>query len=58
MTVNWRKSSRSGSGASNCVEVALSATTARVRDSKSRASGELVFGATGFARFRAALNGR
>jgi hypothetical protein len=37
----WRKSSRSSGGASNCVEVATSATTIGVRDTKHRAAGHL-----------------
>ncbi|MFD9705223.1 DUF397 domain-containing protein [Lentzea sp. NPDC059081] len=35
----WRKSSRSGGGSGgNCVEVALTGSGARVRDSKNRAN--------------------
>ncbi|MBP2339818.1 hypothetical protein JOF41_005996 [Saccharothrix coeruleofusca] len=55
MTVYWRKSSRSGAGASNCVEVARSAEEVRFRDSKAPGAGQLVFGADGFQRFRAAV---
>lgn len=37
---NWRKPSRSQNG-NNCVEVALNADEARVRDTKDRAAGYL-----------------
>ncbi|MET9629996.1 DUF397 domain-containing protein [Lentzea sp. NPDC006480] len=38
-TAVWRKSSRSNNGEeSNCVEVALTSSTALVRDSKNKAS--------------------
>jgi hypothetical protein len=37
----WRKSSRSSGGSNNCVEVAMSATTIGVRDTKHRAAGHL-----------------
>ena len=56
MTANWRKSSRSGSGANNCVEVARTATGTRLRDSKSPASGHLAFGTAAFHRLRAAVD--
>ena len=56
MTVTWRKSSRSGSGASNCVEVARTATETCFRDSKSPASGHLMFDTEGFHRFRTAID--
>lgn len=38
----WRKSSRSnGNGGTNCVEVALTGSAARVRDSKNRTGSEV-----------------
>lgn len=43
-TVQWRKSSHSGSG-NNCVEVAGMAAAVAVRDSKNPDGGHLVFSA-------------
>ncbi|GHH48733.1 DUF397 domain-containing protein [Lentzea cavernae] len=38
----WRKSSRSNSGSDgNCVEIALTGSAARVRDSKNRTTSEV-----------------
>ncbi|SDH60115.1 protein of unknown function [Lentzea fradiae] len=46
----WRKSSRSnGNGGTNCVEVALNGSAARVRDSKNRMEAEVA--APGWAAF-------
>jgi hypothetical protein len=42
VTAEWRKSSRSGSGA-DCVEVAFVPGTAAVRDTKNRTGGTLAF---------------
>jgi uncharacterized protein DUF397 len=43
--VEWRKSSRSGSGVNdNCVEVAFADASIGVRDSKNRGNGHLMFG--------------
>lgn len=44
---NWRKSTRSGNGGNDCVEVSLSAdgTMVGVRDSKDRSGPVLVFSA-------------
>ncbi|MCO1580878.1 DUF397 domain-containing protein [Crossiella sp. SN42] len=41
-SLSWRVSSYSGGG-NNCVEVALPAAVAAVRDTKNRAGGALVF---------------
>ncbi|MFC7343135.1 DUF397 domain-containing protein [Saccharopolyspora griseoalba] len=49
----WRKSGRSGKV--NCVEVALSAEFAAVRDSKAPESGHLVVDSTSWRRFLAGL---
>ncbi len=50
----WRKSSRSnGNGDTNCVEVALNGSAARVRDSKNRA--DSVVAAPGWAAFIGAV---
>ena len=43
-TLQWRKSSYSGSG-NNCVEVASMAAAVAVRDSKDPDGGHLIFGA-------------
>lgn len=47
----WRTSSYSGN-ANECVEVALGAEQARIRDTKARGEGTLTFTTTGFAAFR------
>ncbi|MDA3645952.1 DUF397 domain-containing protein [Saccharopolyspora indica] len=39
--LNWRKSSRSGSGASECVELAIGESTTYIRDTKDRDGGTL-----------------
>jgi hypothetical protein len=46
----WRKSSRSGAG-NDCVEIALAARQARVRDSKNPDGGTLRFGTIGWVSF-------
>jgi Domain of unknown function (DUF397) len=51
--MEWRKSSRSGSG-SNCVEVALSQAAA-VRDSKNTSGPVLTFPATAWSAFVSVL---
>ena len=61
-TLEWRKSSYSGSG-NNCVEVASMAAAVAVRDSKSPDGGHLVFGAEDWKAFirsikRGEYNGR
>lgn len=52
MTENtvWRTSSYSGNN-NDCVEVAVGALQTRMRDSKARSAGELVFNADQFAAF-------
>lgn len=50
----WRKSSLSDGGGSNCVEVALAPTGAAVRDSKNSAGPHLVFGARAWRDFLSA----
>ncbi|MCI2421605.1 DUF397 domain-containing protein [Saccharopolyspora sp. K220] len=39
--LNWRKSSHSGSGANECVELAVGLTTTYIRDTKDRDGGTL-----------------
>jgi len=38
---NWRKSSYSGTGTGNCVEIVVTASATWVRDSKAPGAGEL-----------------
>lgn len=47
----WRKSSRSGGTGDNdnCVEIAFTAPTVAIRDSKNPTAGTLTFPATAFA---------
>ena len=52
--VNWRKSSYSGSGGGNCVEVA-SAGAVLIRDSKDPDGAVLAFGREAWEAFAAAL---
>jgi hypothetical protein len=47
----WRKSSRSGNSGGECVELALGASVAGVRDSKNSAGPVLTFGHTELAAF-------
>lgn len=51
----WRKSTYSGSNASNCVEVATSATTILIRDTKNRAGVVLSFAPAAWHRFAASV---
>lgn len=51
MQRQWRKSTRSSAGGPECVEIALDAIGAGVRDSKDRSRRELDFGFTQWARF-------
>ncbi|CCH30436.1 DUF397 domain-containing protein [Actinosynnema sp. NPDC047251] len=51
----WRKSSRSQNGASNCVEIADLPRAAAVRDSKNPGGPVLVFAPAAFAGFLESL---
>ena len=51
----WRKSSRSGGGAGQCVEVASVQDVTAVRDSKNPSGGALTFGDREFAVFLASV---
>ncbi|AJP05877.1 hypothetical protein TU94_25145 [Streptomyces cyaneogriseus subsp. noncyanogenus] len=51
--LSWRKSSYSGSGGGDCVEVAIAPGTVRVRDSKATAQAVLVFPREQWAAFTA-----
>lgn len=51
----WRKSSYSGSSGGDCVEVADTASTVMVRDTKDRNGGTLTFTAGAWAAFTASL---
>lgn len=53
--LNWFKSSYSGSGGDNCVEVANGPHTVHVRDSKDTALGRLVLSPAAWAAFTAHL---
>ena len=55
MNATWRKSSHSGSGGGNCIEVADSPGTVLVRDSKDPDGPRLTFGPHGWAAFAATL---
>jgi hypothetical protein len=54
-TVDWRKSSYSSQGSSNCVEVAGLATAIGVRDSKDRSGPVLTFSASAWQSFGEAV---
>ncbi|WP_370943726.1 DUF397 domain-containing protein [Amycolatopsis sp. cg5] len=47
----WRKSSYSGSGSDDCVEVRLTADVIGVRDTKDRASGALMVSSAAWEAF-------
>lgn len=49
--LSWFKSSYSGSGGGDCVEVATTSATVRVRDSKNRALPSISVGAEQWAAF-------
>ncbi|MBZ9642941.1 DUF397 domain-containing protein [Streptomyces sp. PSKA30] len=51
--LNWRKSSYSGSGGGDCVEVATAPGTVLVRDSKKQAEAVLAFPQEQWAAFTA-----
>ncbi|MBL1099659.1 DUF397 domain-containing protein [Streptomyces coffeae] len=50
---DWFKSSYSGGGGDNCVEVAIEQTTVHIRDSKDTTTGELTVSHTAWATFLA-----
>jgi hypothetical protein len=49
--MNWRKSSYSSGGGTNCVELAHKPAAIAVRDSKNPAGGRLAFPVTEFREF-------
>ncbi|MEU8650745.1 DUF397 domain-containing protein [Streptomyces sp. NPDC048737] len=51
--LRWRKSSYSGSGGGDCVEVATTPATVHVRDSKKPQAASLTFSAERWAAFAA-----
>ncbi|WP_253779076.1 DUF397 domain-containing protein [Goodfellowiella coeruleoviolacea] len=51
----WKKSSRSGAGSNNCVELACLDNATAVRDSKQPAAGFLTFTPESFTTFMAAV---
>jgi hypothetical protein len=51
--LTWRKSSHSGSGGGDCVEMALTPGTVHVRDSKQQAEAVLTFSEAQWAAFTA-----
>lgn len=51
--LNWRKSSRSGSGANNCVELAIGESATYIRDTKDRDGGTLCVNQRSWAGFLA-----
>lgn len=51
MKGDWRKSSYSGDGGSNCVEVAADGSRVLVRDAKQQAGPVLRFGLVAWRRF-------
>jgi hypothetical protein len=57
MDLNWRKSSYSGEGGGNCVELALTNQGAAVRDSKNPTGPRLDFPATAWRVFLTDLPG-
>jgi len=54
-TSTWRKSSYSGSGGNDCVEVTVSVDDAGVRDSKRKDAGQLTFKSETFTALLAAI---
>jgi hypothetical protein len=57
MTQNptWRKSSYSGAGNNDCVELLLGGPRTKIRDSKNPAAGELTLTATPYRAFLATV---
>lgn len=53
--LNFRKSSYSGNGGGNCVEVAGAARAVLVRDTQDRAGGTIAFTAEAWEKFTASL---
>ncbi|MFI0821555.1 DUF397 domain-containing protein [Streptomyces sp. NPDC021098] len=53
--LDWFKSSYSGGGGGNCVEVAIRPDTVHVRDSKDPETGQLAIPRTAWAAFTAQL---
>lgn len=49
--MTWRTSRRSGSGATNCVELGITESKTYVRDSKDRAGGTLRFSSHAWVNF-------
>lgn len=49
--LNWRKSSRSGSSGTECVEIAFATDATAVRDSKNPGGTVLTFPSTGWSTF-------
>ncbi len=49
--MKWRKSSHSGNGGANCVEVAAAAGQTHVRDTKDRQGGMLIIDAAAWVTF-------
>jgi hypothetical protein len=54
--LNWRKSTRSAEGGGNCVEIALLAEGAAIRDSKNPAGPKLRFPTTTWQGFLARIS--
>ena len=57
-TIEWRKSSHSGSNGGDCVELAGGQDLVAVRDSKNRDGVVLTFGREAFRVFAAEVKGR
>ncbi|KAA5836053.1 DUF397 domain-containing protein [Saccharopolyspora hirsuta] len=53
--LNWRKSTHSGSGASECVELAITEATTYIRDTKDRDGGTLRVGQPSWVSFLATV---
>jgi Domain of unknown function (DUF397) len=53
--LRWRKSSRSNAQGNECVEIALVATSAAIRDSKNPGGGFLMISAPAWERLRSAI---
>jgi hypothetical protein len=56
VNLNWRKSTRSANGGGNCVEIALLAEGAAIRDSKNPAGPKLRFPTTTWQGFLARIS--